>query len=100
MNAIKFSDKNECEDGSICGVNEVCVNVPGSYECQCQDGFSKVEGICTDDDACYAQVDQGQKKIIIDHDFLENGNISKETKNATPLRAGESIDVNLSQGWC
>ncbi|XP_075469905.1 nidogen-2 isoform X2 [Ascaphus truei] len=33
-------DMNECEVGSTrCGQNTVCINLPGSYRCECRDGY-------------------------------------------------------------
>ncbi|KAH9509816.1 hypothetical protein Btru_045275 [Bulinus truncatus] len=46
-------DVDECANGQQkCSVNEVCVNTPGSAECQCQSGFIKKNGICTDINEC------------------------------------------------
>ena len=46
-------DINECEDSpSICSNGE-CVNTPGSYRCDCQDGFERIQsGECADIDEC------------------------------------------------
>ncbi len=33
-------DLNECLTGSVCGPNAVCKNLPGSYDCECPQGFS------------------------------------------------------------
>ncbi|KAK2714568.1 hypothetical protein QYM36_008952 [Artemia franciscana] len=35
-------DLDECakEDGATCGLNAVCINIPGSFDCQCPTGFS------------------------------------------------------------
>eukprot|EP00095_Tigriopus_kingsejongensis_P012598 maker-scaffold642_size120736-snap-gene-0.27 protein:Tk12598 transcript:maker-scaffold642_size120736-snap-gene-0.27-mRNA-1 annotation:"GH13743" len=32
-------DLNECLLGNVCGVNSVCKNLPGSYDCECPSGF-------------------------------------------------------------
>ena len=38
----KCEDVNECDAGkTICGKNEFCSNLIGSYECLCEDGFKK-----------------------------------------------------------
>lgn len=37
-------DRNECDGSSTnnCnGVNEVCVNTPGSFRCNCEDGYRR-----------------------------------------------------------
>lgn len=36
-------DRDECfeiRDGPACGINALCKNLPGSYECQCPPGFN------------------------------------------------------------
>lgn len=33
-----FSDINECADPTIC-INGMCVNIPGSYHCNCPADF-------------------------------------------------------------
>lgn len=35
---FSFSDINECADPTIC-INGVCVNIPGSYHCNCPPDF-------------------------------------------------------------
>lgn len=35
---LSFSDINECADPTIC-INGVCVNIPGSYHCNCPPDF-------------------------------------------------------------
>lgn len=36
--ALSFSDINECADPTIC-INGMCVNIPGSYHCNCPADF-------------------------------------------------------------
>ena len=37
-------DIDECaSDPGICGVNEVCINTDGGYECPCAPGFARSE---------------------------------------------------------
>ena len=65
-------DDNECliceggaactaEEGSVfrCGsyLNNVCNNLDGGFECLCQDGFEKVDGVCLNVDECRAGTD-------------------------------------------
>ena len=45
-----FSDINECKN-NMC--SQVCINLPGSYNCSCQEGYNlqsdghcKAEGMC------------------------------------------------------
>ena len=49
------------EEGSVfrCGsyLNNVCNNIAGSFECLCQDGFEKVDGVCVNVDECAAGTD-------------------------------------------
>ncbi|XP_064597770.1 mucin-like protein, partial [Liolophura sinensis] len=44
-------DVNECDDKQ-CKLLEECVNLPGSYECVCLDGYKPVAGDCKDIDEC------------------------------------------------
>ena len=40
MHFLLFIDIDECENGQDnCSVHAVCHNTPGSYECDCKDGF-------------------------------------------------------------
>ena len=39
-------DVNECELRHNCHTNAVCQNTPGSYTCQCDDGFAGNGFIC------------------------------------------------------
>ena len=43
-----FSDTNECDQNNGgCTENANCVNTLGSSECQCQRGYTKINGDCT-----------------------------------------------------
>uniref|UniRef100_A0A3P9MIH6 Adhesion G protein-coupled receptor E5b, duplicate 3 n=1 Tax=Oryzias latipes TaxID=8090 RepID=A0A3P9MIH6_ORYLA len=53
---------NECDNQKVCGDNAVCFNTPGSYYCQCREGFENkygaknftaVKGHCLDINECY-----------------------------------------------
>ena len=49
------SDIDECSLIQECDINAECINLPGSYECECADGFygnglTCVEGSCKDSD--------------------------------------------------
>jgi hypothetical protein len=55
-----ISDVDECS-GTACGINAVCINTPGSYDCRCKEGFVGNpfsicqivdEGICDDPATC------------------------------------------------
>ena len=40
-------DIDECSDANVCGVNELCVNLAGSFQCGCLPGYSlNNEGLC------------------------------------------------------
>ena len=40
MHFLLFIDIDECENGQDnCSVHAVCHNTPGSYDCDCKDGF-------------------------------------------------------------
>lgn len=34
-----FSDINECVNPGSCGINANCINLPGNFTCQCQEGY-------------------------------------------------------------
>ena len=36
---VVFIDTDECKDSMICGGVSQCVNLPGSYSCQCGSGM-------------------------------------------------------------
>lgn len=39
--SLDSSDIDECSASiDVCGANAVCENTPGSYHCQCKDGFT------------------------------------------------------------
>nr|XP_033782596.1 protein disulfide isomerase CRELD1 [Geotrypetes seraphini] len=48
---VKCLDINECnsEDPVCTGEHEVCVNAEGSHQCSCEKGYSKKDGVCTQD---------------------------------------------------
>ncbi len=39
LSFLLFADVNECSKQDICGVGGQCVNLPGSYKCECHSGF-------------------------------------------------------------
>ncbi|VDO06772.1 unnamed protein product [Haemonchus placei] len=59
------SDINECEDEGKCSkANEKCVNTPGSFECQCVDGYKR-EG-----SECVLDVEAKPYRMLIPPDIL------------------------------
>ncbi|XP_039540030.1 adhesion G protein-coupled receptor E5-like isoform X1 [Pimephales promelas] len=36
----KCKDIDECKDPDVCGTNAVCINLPGSFICECHPGYS------------------------------------------------------------
>ncbi|XP_059161297.1 uncharacterized protein LOC131944591 [Physella acuta] len=51
--AICSVDIDECsEDPHKCSSSETCRNVPGSYTCDCQTGFTRNNGACEDVNEC------------------------------------------------
>lgn len=40
------TDINECASAPCTGQNEVCVNTPGSFVCDCETGYENVGGLC------------------------------------------------------
>ena len=41
-----YLDINECKTLDKCGKNSVCINVPGSYRCRCNKGYTEDNGVC------------------------------------------------------
>ncbi|CAG00601.1 unnamed protein product, partial [Tetraodon nigroviridis] len=53
--AFWCADLNECSKQDICGVRGQCINLPGSYKCECHGGFrikSHRNPICEDVNEC------------------------------------------------
>ena len=49
ITSVLSSDINECKNKSLCSQdpNTHCVNIPGSYKCECNDGYKeKRNGKC------------------------------------------------------
>uniref|UniRef100_A0A2C9JE73 protein disulfide-isomerase n=1 Tax=Biomphalaria glabrata TaxID=6526 RepID=A0A2C9JE73_BIOGL len=47
------TDVDECQSSkSECTAPSICVNLPGSYKCECPNGFQNVNNICVDIDEC------------------------------------------------
>ena len=42
---IRYKDIDECAESSPC--TTACTNLPGSYRCDCDDGFESLNGTCT-----------------------------------------------------
>ena len=49
---VTNADVNECEEKSRCHDNATCANLPGSYTCRCDVGFSGTGKICWDINEC------------------------------------------------
>lgn len=48
-------ENDHCNDYRLCpDENSYCFNTPGGFECRCKTGFTKVNGICEDDDECFS----------------------------------------------
>ena len=49
-NALIFiADVDECSEiASPCGAAEKCVNVQGTFSCECEQGYSKKDGACVE----------------------------------------------------
>ena len=46
---VCVSDVDECESqgAKLCGAEgEMCVNIPGAYKCDCQDGYTRRKNKC------------------------------------------------------
>ncbi|KAK2157627.1 hypothetical protein LSH36_188g10000 [Paralvinella palmiformis] len=42
-------DDDECQSNSACtGENVLCINTPGSFKCDCNPGYTLVEGVCVE----------------------------------------------------
>ncbi|XP_056426711.1 adhesion G protein-coupled receptor E5 isoform X2 [Hyla sarda] len=48
------TDIDECSDSPrVCGSNLICRNLPGSYKCVCNEGFTKVSDTCLEIVRCH-----------------------------------------------
>merc|ERR1711981_866435 len=47
-------DKDECgaDGGADCDANATCDNIPGSFTCSCDDGWTGDGNTCVNDDEC------------------------------------------------
>ena len=53
LNGRQCKDVDECDDETDdCQANFTCINTPGSYICDCGEGFELVDGDCIDIDEC------------------------------------------------
>ena len=44
---INSTDFDECErTPGICGVNAICTDTTGSYDCECGEGYQMVDNLC------------------------------------------------------
>ncbi|XP_059169385.1 uncharacterized protein LOC131951116 [Physella acuta] len=43
---------NECEGNNPCGINQVCQDLEGGYQCLCADGYKRVNQSCVDVNEC------------------------------------------------
>ena len=37
---INFPDIDECSLNATCAANAICINILGSFKCQCEEGYS------------------------------------------------------------
>ncbi|ESO83526.1 hypothetical protein LOTGIDRAFT_133178, partial [Lottia gigantea] len=52
------TDINECDEKTFnCSDSTTCSNTLGSYQCQCQNGYEKKDGLCVDFDECATKSD-------------------------------------------
>ncbi|XP_052777286.1 uncharacterized protein LOC128214704 isoform X2 [Mya arenaria] len=49
---LKCEDINECNDSQMNSCEQRCVNVNGSYKCECHNGFTMRNGTCRDINEC------------------------------------------------
>ena len=48
LSFTSITDRNECTDGSAdCGPGAECINLNGSFACQCRAGFQEAGNNCT-----------------------------------------------------
>ncbi|OCT80638.1 hypothetical protein XELAEV_18027451mg [Xenopus laevis] len=51
--SLNNCDIDECKNNSTnCTANSTCMNTNGSFSCECNNGFTKVGGLCEDIDEC------------------------------------------------
>ncbi|XP_045193379.2 uncharacterized protein LOC123549396 [Mercenaria mercenaria] len=62
---------NECETGTVCTENQVCVDTPGTYICACRAGYKRSnDGLkCIDVDECNEQHECNQRCVNTDGSY-------------------------------
>lgn len=87
-------DIDECTtDPFICGSNQICQNLEGSYSCSCGDGFALVDNKCEDIDEC---ADLGLNDCPMSTTVCRNthGNYSCECQKGFQMKNGACEDIN------
>ncbi len=64
---LTSKDINECDHANTCDSNAQCINTPGSYQCTCNEGYEKIENICTGNNWSYG----AHGKLILFKDIDE-----------------------------
>eukprot|EP00117_Sycon_ciliatum_P002421 scpid7190/ scgid3720/ Fibrillin-1 len=59
-------DTNECSNGlhDCPQRNSECVNIPGSYICQCDAGYELINGVCVDTNECESEAVECSTEVI------------------------------------
>ncbi|KAL3114934.1 hypothetical protein niasHT_011370 [Heterodera trifolii] len=86
---IGCNDIDECAERGKCDKsNEKCVNTPGSFECQCVDGFKRL--------------DSGECSVDVEGKTDEIGSTEKddgaEAKSSEETEANEKLKINKENG--
>ena len=53
ISCYSYADINECDDPRICGYNQKCTNIAGSYMCDCFSGYKPDTRALINDDTYY-----------------------------------------------
>ena len=90
------ADINECELSNSCGINEICRNMFGTYQCDCAKGSSRLEGT-TETCSCESGYEADDIGKCVDIDECPSGNLCHE--KATCYNTASAYTCKCNDGF-